>query len=73
MPVVHLTRHVKSSTFYGRTVVQLYGRTVVQSYGRTAIQLYSHTTKFFQLDGLLLLCIIMGLRSVSSANNYSDA
>ena len=29
--------------------------------------LYGCTTKFFQLDGLLLFCIIMGLRSVSSA------
>ena len=28
--------------------------------------LYGHTSKFFQLDGLLLFCIIMGLRSVSS-------
>ena len=28
---------------------------------------YSHTCKFFQLDGLLLFCIIMGLRSASSA------
>ena len=34
---------------------------VVQSYGRTS--------KFFQLDGLLLFCIIMGLRSASSAFN----
>ena len=28
--------------------------------------LYGCTTKFFQLDGLLLFCIIMGLRSASS-------
>ena len=28
--------------------------------------LYGHTSKFFQLDGLLLFCIIMGLCSVSS-------
>ena len=32
---------------------------VVRSYGRTS--------KFFRLDGLLLFCIIMGLRSASSA------
>ena len=32
--------------------------TVVRSYGRTS--------KFFRLDGLLLFCIIMGLRSASS-------
>ena len=32
---------------------------VVPSYGRTS--------KFFRLDGLLLFCIIMGLRSASSA------
>ena len=35
--------------------------TVVRSYGRT--------TKFFRLDGLLLFCIVMGLRSASSAIN----
>ena len=29
--------------------------------------LYGHTSKFFQLDGLLLFCIIMGLCSASSA------
>ena len=29
--------------------------------------LYGRTSKFFRLDGLLLFCIIMGLRSVSSA------
>ena len=51
MPAVHLTMHVKSNTLYGRTVVQLYGC----------------TSKFFQLAGLLLFCIIIGLRSVSSA------
>ena len=28
---------------------------------------YGRTFKFFRLDGLLLFCIIMGLRSVSSA------
>ena len=33
--------------------------TVVRSHGRT--------TKFFGLDGLLLFCIVMGLRSASSA------
>ena len=59
VPAVQLTTHVKSSTLYGRTVVRSYGRTVVRSYGRTS--------KFFRLDGLLLFCIIMGLRSASSA------
>ena len=34
---------------------------VVRSYGRTS--------KFFRLDGLLLFCIIMGLRSASSATD----
>ena len=43
--------YVKSSPLYGRTVVPSYGC----------------TSKFFRLDGLLLFCIIMGLRSVSSA------
>ena len=43
VPAVQLTKHVKSSTLYGRT------------------------SKFFRLDGLLLFCIIMGLRSASSA------
>ena len=33
--------------------------TVIRSYGRTS--------KFFRLDGLLQFCIIMGLRSASSA------
>ena len=33
----------------------------------TVLQLYSRTSKFFWLDGLLLFCIIMGLRSASSA------
>ena len=51
VPAVHLTMYVKSSPLYGRTVVPSYG----------------HTSKFFRLDGLLLFCIIMGLRSVSSA------
>ena len=32
-----------------------------------AIWSYSCTSKFFRLDGLLLFCIIMGLRSASSA------
>ena len=32
-------------------------------YGRS----YGHKSKFFRLDGLLLFCIIMGLRSASSA------
>ena len=31
-------------------------------YGRS----YGRTSKFFRLDGLLLFCIIMGLRSASS-------
>ena len=43
VPAVQLTKHVKSSTLYGRT------------------------SKFFRLDGLLLFCIIMELRSASSA------
>ena len=51
MPAVQLATHVKSSTLYGRTVVRSYGL----------------TSKFFRLDGLLLFCIIMGLRSASSA------
>ena len=29
--------------------------------------LYDRTSKFFRLDGLLLFCVIMGLRSASSA------
>ena len=53
VPMVQLTTHVKSSTLYSHTVVRLYGR----------------TSKFFQLDGLLLFCIIMGLCSASSAIN----
>ena len=61
VPTTQLTMHVKSSTLYSRTVIQSYGHTVVRSYGRT--------TKFFWLDGLLLFCIIMGLRSASSAIN----
>ena len=36
--------------------------TVVWSYGRTS--------KFFRLDGLLLFCMIMGLRSASSTIIY---
>ena len=32
--------------------------------------LCGRTSKFFQLDGLLLFCIIMGLRSASSANIF---
>ena len=51
VPAVQLTTHVKSSTLYGHTVVRTYGLTF----------------KFFQLDGLLLFFIIMGLRSASSA------
>ena len=51
VPVVQLAAHAKSSTLYGRTVVRSYGR----------------TTKFFRLDGLLLFCIVMGLRSASSS------
>ena len=31
------------------------------------IRLYGRATKFFGLDGLLLFCIVMGLRSASSA------
>ena len=54
VPAVQLTTHAKSSTLYGRAVVRSYGR----------------KSKFFRLDGLLLLlpfCIIMELRSTSSA------
>ena len=43
---------------------------VVRSYGRTVVWVYGRTTKFFWLDGLLLFCIIMGLRSASSAINH---
>ena len=32
-----------------------------------AIRSYGRTSKFFRLDGLLQFCIIMGLRSASSA------
>ena len=53
VPTIQLTMHVKSSTLYSPTVIQSYGC----------------TTKFFWLDGLLLFCIIMGLRSASSAIN----
>ena len=51
------------------TFVRSYGRTVVRSYGRTVVRSYGRTTKFFELDGLLLLLfrIVMGLRSASSA------
>ena len=42
MPAVQLTMHVKSSTLYGRTVVQL----------------YSCTSKFIRLDGLLFCTIM---------------
>ena len=45
--------------------------TVIQSYSHMVIRLYGHTSKFFQLDGLLLFCIIMGLRSASSAKIVS--
>ena len=40
-------------------VVRLHGHMVIWSYGRTS--------KFFQLDGLLLFCIMIGLHSASSA------
>ena len=33
----------------------------VWSYDHTVIRSYSSTSKFFQLDGLLLFCTIMGL------------
>ena len=53
---------------YGCTVIQSYGHTVVQSYSRTVLRSYDHKSKLFRLDGLLLpFCIIMGLRSASSA------
>ena len=51
VPSVQLTTHVKSSTLNGRSVVLSYSR----------------TSKFFRPDGLLLFCIIIGLRSASSA------
>ena len=57
VPVVQLAAHAKSSTFYGRTVAQSYGRKTI----------------FFRLDGLLLFCIVMGLRSASSAINSAHA
>ena len=59
MPVVQLPAHAKSSTLYGRS----YGRMDVGSYGRTS--------KFFRLDGLLLFCIVMGLRSANSAISHN--
>ena len=34
------------------------------------IRSYGRTSKFFRLDGLLLFCIIMGLRSASATKNY---
>ena len=40
---------------------------VIQSYGHTVIRSYSLISKFFQLDGLLLFCKIMGLCLASSA------
>ena len=57
---------------YGHTVIRSYGHTVIRSYSHTVIRLYSHTVvqlhiQFFRLDGLLLFCIIVGLRPVSSA------
>ena len=55
---------------YGHMVIRSYGHIVVQSYGRMVGWAYGHTTKFFWLDGLLLFCIIMGLRSASSAINH---
>ena len=39
----------------------------------TVVRLYGHKSKFFRLDGLLLFCIIMGLRSASSAINFSQS
>ena len=57
---------------YGRTVLRSYGLTVLRSYGLTVLRLYGRTSKFFRLDGLLLFCIIMGLRSASSAIKLVD-
>ena len=37
------------------------------------IWLYGRTSKFFQLHGLLLFCIIMGLRSAISAEIYINS
>ena len=52
--MVQLTMHVKSSILCGRMVVRS----------------FDHTSKFFQLDGLLLFCIIIGyaLRAPLSSN-----
>ena len=36
----------------------------------TVVRSYSRTTKFFGLDGLQLFCIVMGLRSESSAITF---
>ena len=69
VPAVQLTTHVKCNILYGRTVVRSYGRMVVRSYGRTVVWSYGRMSKFFRLDGLLLFCIIMELRSASSAIN----
>ena len=35
------------------------------------VQLCGHTSKFFWLDGLLVFCLIMGLRSASSVINLN--
>ena len=56
VPSVQLTTHVKSSTLNGRSVVLSYSR----------------TSKFFRPDGLLLFCIIMGLRSASAATTLEE-
>ena len=56
VPAVQLTTHVKVAPC-----------AVVRSYGHTVERLNGRTSKFFRLDGLLLFCIIMGLRSASSA------
>ena len=69
VPAVQLITHVESSTLYGRMVVRSYGCMATRLYGHMVVWSYGCTSKFFQLDGLLLFCIIMGLRSASSANN----
>ena len=35
------------------------------------VQSCGHTSKFFWLDGLLVFCLIMGLRSASSVINVN--
>ena len=55
----------------GVPAVQL--TTHVKSTPCTVVLSYGRTSKFFRFDGLLLFCIIMGLRSASSAINFSQS